>query len=67
MAAYERYFTLADHVGLRDDNGAIEPFVGSQRDRPRPAMVGNQIVDTEGVGSIRSRRARGRRHRPVRR
>lgn len=39
MAAYERYFTLADHVGLRDDNGAIEPFVGLNVTVQRPAMV----------------------------
>jgi hypothetical protein len=38
MAAYERYFTLGDHVGIRADGGAPEPFVHLTVTVDRPTM-----------------------------
>lgn len=51
MAAYERYFTLADHVGKRDDTGAPEPFVHLTVTVERPTMnkQGQLLVIREPV------------------
>lgn len=41
-----RYFELHDHIGVRADNGSLEPLVSIAVTVQVPTMVGKQIVDT---------------------
>lgn len=53
MAAYERYFALADHIGSRDETGAVEPLVHLTVPVARPTMVRDQIVVVRENASVK--------------